>query len=233
MHLGVVVIAVGFAASMSFAARDEFRLKPGPVGADLRPPRHLPGCQDGEALQPHVDRGVRAHRQQKGLQARAEQLSLCQSGHRHAFRRGGFLDDVYLTLVAAPTSVRGTAVIGVVVTPLVNWLWAGGAIIALGTGLALVPGRRRLPTAAASAPVVTPSLSGGTRMRRRRVAPWIAAAVGLVLVFVIVVAWNAKPAEQRIADSPLVGKPAPAVAGDTLSAQTGTTLRSCAASGSS
>jgi cytochrome c biogenesis protein CcmG/thiol:disulfide interchange protein DsbE len=59
-------------------------------------------------------------------------------------------------------------------------------------------------------------------MRRRRVAPWIAAAVGLVLIFVIVVAWNAKPAEQRVADSPLVGKPAPAVAGDTLSAQTGT-----------
>src|SRR5207244_4938116 len=29
VHLGVVVIAVGFAASMSFVQRDEFRLKPG------------------------------------------------------------------------------------------------------------------------------------------------------------------------------------------------------------
>ena len=29
VHLGVVVLAVGFAASMSFVERDEFRLKPG------------------------------------------------------------------------------------------------------------------------------------------------------------------------------------------------------------
>ena len=70
--------------------------------------------------------------------------------------RGGLLDDVYLTLVAAPTKSTDAAVIGVVVTPLVNWIWAGGGLVALGTALALVPGKRRIATAPASAPVIGP-----------------------------------------------------------------------------
>ncbi|HUR78028.1 MAG TPA: TlpA disulfide reductase family protein [Acidimicrobiales bacterium] len=49
-----------------------------------------------------------------------------------------------------------------------------------------------------------------------RRAPLIAGAVALVLVFVVYVAWTAEPAEQRIADSPLVGQRAPAVAGDVV-----------------
>jgi cytochrome c-type biogenesis protein CcmH/NrfF len=47
-------------------------------------------------------------------------------------------------------------------------------------------------------------------MKRRRVAPWIAAAVGLVLLFVVIVAATSDPANERIADSPLLGKAAPA-----------------------
>lgn len=58
-------------------------------------------------------------------------------------------------------------------------------------------------------------------MTRRR-APFIAAAVALVLVFVVVVAATSKPAEQRIADSPLVGKAAPAVAGDVVTGASAT-----------
>ncbi len=54
-------------------------------------------------------------------------------------------------------------------------------------------------------------------MRRRRVAPWIAGAVGLVLLGVIVVAATSDPAESRIADSPLLGRAAPAAAGDVVS----------------
>jgi cytochrome c biogenesis protein CcmG/thiol:disulfide interchange protein DsbE len=54
-------------------------------------------------------------------------------------------------------------------------------------------------------------------MSRRRVAPWIAGSVALVLLAVIVVAARAKPAPQRIEDSPLVGHSAPALAGDIIS----------------
>ena len=62
-------------------------------------------------------------------------------------------DDVYLTLAAAPDHPGGTAVIGVIVQPLIMWLWIGGAVIAVGTALAAWPGRRRRPTAPVSAPV--------------------------------------------------------------------------------
>jgi cytochrome c-type biogenesis protein CcmF len=52
------------------------------------------------------------------------------------------LDDVYLRLVAPPADPGGPAVIGVIVQPLILWLWLGGAVIALGTALAGWPGRR-------------------------------------------------------------------------------------------
>jgi cytochrome c-type biogenesis protein CcmF len=68
--------------------------------------------------------------------------------------RTGLTGDVYLTLVVPPTGAKGQAVIGVLVKPLVVWLWIGGLLMALGTAMAAVPGRlRRRPTQPASAPV--------------------------------------------------------------------------------
>jgi cytochrome c-type biogenesis protein CcmF len=43
-------------------------------------------------------------------------------------------------------------VIGVTVQPLISWLWIGGFIVAFGTLLAMLPGRRRRPVMPASAP---------------------------------------------------------------------------------
>jgi cytochrome c biogenesis protein CcmG/thiol:disulfide interchange protein DsbE len=54
-------------------------------------------------------------------------------------------------------------------------------------------------------------------MKRRRVAPWIAGGVALVLIFVIYVAATSKPAASRIADSPLLGRPAPVAASAVVS----------------
>ncbi|MBA2608878.1 MAG: redoxin domain-containing protein [Actinobacteria bacterium] len=53
-------------------------------------------------------------------------------------------------------------------------------------------------------------------MKRRRVAPWIAGAVGLVLFGVIAIAATSSPAKERIADSPLLGRPAPVATGDVI-----------------
>lgn len=63
--------------------------------------------------------------------------------------------------------------------------------------------------------------------RRRRIAPWLAGAVALVLLAVVVVAATATPAEQRVADSPLLGRAAPPAVGDVISGPTQTleTLR--------
>jgi len=50
--------------------------------------------------------------------------------------------DVYLTVVSLPRHTGGQAVIGVIVEPLVLWMWVGGAIFALGIALAILPDRR-------------------------------------------------------------------------------------------
>src|SRR5213078_4529017 len=64
----------------------------------------------------------------------------------------GPTEDVYLTLVASPKNPGDPAVIGVVVQPLIAWLWIGGLVMLLGTALAAWPGRRRRrPTDPASA----------------------------------------------------------------------------------
>ncbi|HMC02776.1 MAG TPA: cytochrome c-type biogenesis CcmF C-terminal domain-containing protein, partial [Cellulomonadaceae bacterium] len=56
--------------------------------------------------------------------------------------RTGLLRDVYLTLVSSPTQ-QGRITIGVAINAMVVWLWSGGLILALGTGVALAPRLRR------------------------------------------------------------------------------------------
>jgi cytochrome c-type biogenesis protein CcmF len=64
----------------------------------------------------------------------------------------GWRDDVYLTIDKIPSG--SSVVIGVVVQPLVSWMWVGGALLVVGTLLSAVPGRRRRPTDPVSKPVV-------------------------------------------------------------------------------
>ena len=52
--------------------------------------------------------------------------------------------------------------------------------------------------------------------RRRRIAPWIALAVGAVIAFLFVILASANNDEIDTAATPLIGKPAPAVSGLTL-----------------
>jgi cytochrome c-type biogenesis protein CcmF len=156
VHLGVVVVAVGFAASMSFAARDEFRLRP---GQSARLSGHTITYLGVKRVQHPNRTSVEARVRVDGKKVYEPALSTYPFATQAIGTpsvRGGVFDDVYLTLVASPSTSQGSAVVGVVVTPLVNWLWAGGGIMAIGTALALVPGKRRLPTLPASAPVVTP-----------------------------------------------------------------------------
>jgi hypothetical protein len=57
---------------------------------------------------------------------------------------------VYLTLATTPTA-SGAATIGIIIEPLVSWVWVGGGVIVAGSVLAAFPGRRRRPTQPASA----------------------------------------------------------------------------------
>jgi cytochrome c-type biogenesis protein CcmF len=59
--------------------------------------------------------------------------------------------DVYLTLLSTSASGR-SATIRLAVNPLVDWVWLGGAMMALGGLVALR--RRRARSAAAAAPAI-------------------------------------------------------------------------------
>jgi cytochrome c-type biogenesis protein CcmF len=153
VHLGVVVIAVAFAASHAYAHRHEFRLAPGQSAAlaghrvtylGTKTIKHT--NKTSFEAQVRVDGG-------KVYAPALHEFPFASQAIGSPSVRSGFRDDVYLTLVAAPTGSGTTAVIGVLVEPLVLWLWLGGALMAVGTALAAWPGRRRIPTAPVSAPV--------------------------------------------------------------------------------
>jgi cytochrome c-type biogenesis protein CcmF len=67
------------------------------------------------------------------------------------------LRDVYLTLVASPDQ-DGRITLGVQLSPLMVWLWIGGGVIVLGTGVAVWPARRaRRRSSAGSDPLAPPT----------------------------------------------------------------------------
>jgi cytochrome c-type biogenesis protein CcmF len=153
VHIGVVLVAVAFAASHAYGHTHEFRLAPGQSA-------HLSGHtltylgtttvkasnKTSMSARVRVDGG-------KVYSPAVQQFPFATQAIGSPSVKSGLRDDVYLTLAAPPDNPGGTAVIGVIVQPLIVWLWIGGAVIALGTVLAAWPGRRRRPTAPVSAPV--------------------------------------------------------------------------------
>ena len=53
--------------------------------------------------------------------------------------RRGFAEDLYLVMPAFSVEEQ-SASMGIHVNPLVNWVWAGFGVLAIGTGVALLPG---------------------------------------------------------------------------------------------
>ncbi|MDP9403771.1 MAG: heme lyase CcmF/NrfE family subunit, partial [Actinomycetota bacterium] len=143
VHLGVIVIAVAFAASSSYGQRAELRLSPGESATVAG---HRLTYLGSRTVQHPNRRAVVADVRIDGGEVYRPALN----GFRFATQaigtpsvRTGLREDVYLTLVAAPRGPGGEAVVGVVVQPLVVWLWIGGGLMAVGTLMAAVPGRRR------------------------------------------------------------------------------------------
>ena len=163
VHLGVVLIAVGFAASSSFGHRDQFRLAPG-ESASLA--GHTVTYLGFDVIDQPNKRTFRARVRIDGAKVYAPALHQFPGASLAIGSpsvRSGPIDDVYLTLVAAPDSVRRadqTAVIGVNIQPLVAWLWAGGAVMGFGTLLAAWPRDRRRRTPGEVAAPAPPAAAG-------------------------------------------------------------------------
>ena len=157
VHLGVVLIAVAFAASHSFSHRGEFTLAP---GQSQQLAGHRVTYLGSEQVQHRNRLSVEARVRVDGGQVyrpAVSQYPFASEAIGTPSVRSTWRDDIYLTLASAPRNPADPAVIGVLVQPMIAWLWIGGAVVALGTFLAAWPGRRRRPTAPVSAAVATPS----------------------------------------------------------------------------
>ena len=155
VHLGVVLVAVAFAASQSYVRQAEFDLEPG-----------QPAAFAGHEIV-YVGSAVVAH------ENRTERVAFVRVDDAKTYGpaiatypfasqtigipsvRSTLRDDVALSVLQFPEDAGADRVIlRVTVQPLVVWLWLGGIVMAVGTALSLLPsrsGRRRPAEAVPSA----------------------------------------------------------------------------------
>jgi cytochrome c-type biogenesis protein CcmF len=190
VHLGVVVLAVGIIAATSYRHQAELALHRGAVVTygghrfEFEGLRTVtsPSRTAQEAVV-KVDDGV--------FTPATTNFGGALSVVGTPAIDSGLFDDVYLTFDAVgglgTTSgsqaidnlPRGSVAVGIVIEPLVAWLWAGGLLIGVGGLLALVPGSRRRATDPASAPaaIVTDATPDGGRPREAASEPPVGALV--------------------------------------------------------
>jgi cytochrome c-type biogenesis protein CcmF len=163
VHLGVIVMAVGIIAATTYRHQTELSLHEGQVVTysghrfqfeGLRIV-NSPSKQSDEALV-KVDGGL--------FTPATTNFGASLNEVGTPAIDSGALGDVYLTFDQVgglgdtsgsspiPNLPAGSVAIGVVIEPLLAWLWAGGLMVGLGGILALVPGSRRRATDPVSAP---------------------------------------------------------------------------------
>jgi cytochrome c-type biogenesis protein CcmF len=162
VHLGVIVMAVGIVAATSYRHQAELPLAQGRIVTFDGHRFEFLGLRDAvtpakqsEEARVKVDRAVftPAITSFGGALATVGTPAIDSSA----------FGDVYLTFDQVgglgnvsggspiPNLPAGSVAIGVVIEPLVAWLWAGGLLIGVGGLLALLPGTRRRATDPASA----------------------------------------------------------------------------------
>ena len=165
VHIGVIVIVVAFASSRSFGHQTQRSVQPGET-------IDFAGHQ---VLYLGTEQVTHPNRQASQAKIRIDGGKVYHPAISQYTGGGAAVAtpavkttpaaDVYVTLVNAPQKPGDPATIGVIVQPLIMWLWTGGGIVAFGTVLAAWPGRRRRPIDAVSAPVAG---AGGGRRRPGR-----------------------------------------------------------------
>ncbi len=176
VHLGVVLIAVAFAASAAYASRAEVSLAEG-ESAEVGGHRvtYL-GTETRRFAESNPKAAVTTARLRvdggQVYEPAITQYRFQAQGIGTPSVRTGLFEDVYTTLVEAPSEPGGRATIGVLVHPLTIWLWTGAGLMAVGTVLAMVraggrkpapPARRRPPPPAVRRPNPRPKAGGAKR----------------------------------------------------------------------
>jgi cytochrome c-type biogenesis protein CcmF len=145
VHLGILLMLVGIAASSAFDTQGHATLRPGERFALGRytfeygglTAWSVPGVEITEAA-------VRVWADARSLGTYTPQrLFYTTAGQpmHHVAIRSSAREDVYLILAEWTADQRAT--IRVLIHPMVSWLWAGGVVLALGALCAALPERRR------------------------------------------------------------------------------------------
>ena len=153
VHLGVIIIAMAFAASSSYVRQAEFTLTPGQSAEFAGHTLVYEGQNRKQESAKIVDQVlIRID----GTGPWAPSLNKFANGNQTIGTpsvRSTFKDDVALSVIDIRDGENGSVTIRVTVQPLIIWLWIGGGVMAFGTLLAVFPGRRRNPLDAVSAPL--------------------------------------------------------------------------------
>lgn len=153
VHLGVVLIAIALAASNSYVRQETFEMTPGDTAELSGHTFTFLGTEVVEYAN-RVERqaGVRVD----GAQVYTPAIAVYDFAGRLIgipSVRSTLSDDVALS-IAELSDDGQTIFLRVTVQPLIVWLWIGGFVMAAGTLLAIVPGRRRHQTLTAPTPSV-------------------------------------------------------------------------------
>ena len=154
VHLGVVIIAVAFAASSSYVRQAEFTLQ---VGQSAEFSGHTLTFEGTNSKQESAKSVQQALVRIDGTGPWAPALNKFANGSQTIGTpsvRSTLTDDVALSVIDIKGTDAPVLTLRVTVQPLIIWLWIGGAVMAIGTLLAVFPGRRRNPLDPVSAPSI-------------------------------------------------------------------------------
>jgi cytochrome c-type biogenesis protein CcmF len=156
VHIGVICIAVALASSGSFGAKKEVRLTKGDTATvsgytvkfvDTRTSR------TGQKTSLSAD--LKITKDGKNLGTYAPAVSTFPNSNSAIGTpsvRTGLIEDVYLTIVSSPND-KGRITISIAVNSMTLWVWLGGALMGLGTIVAISPTVRRRLRVRPTAPV--------------------------------------------------------------------------------
>jgi cytochrome c-type biogenesis protein CcmF len=146
VHLGVVLIVLGIAGSMSYSVEREATLQIGEalsVGQYRIQFEGLRGSQQPTHFR--VEGSFRVSNQGHEVGVLSPALKFFpaqQSPVGRAVFRSTFAEDLYLILSGFSELQQNRATLKVLLRPLLSWIWLGGVVMALGTIVAVWPVRR-------------------------------------------------------------------------------------------
>jgi cytochrome c-type biogenesis protein CcmF len=147
VHLGVVLIIMGIAGSMSYSIEREATLGPKDrltVGRYLIQFEGLKGEQQPTHFR--VAAAFRVFNGSRDLGVLSPALKFFptqQSPVGRAVHRSSISDDIYLILSGFSELDKNQATLKVLVRPLVIWIWVGGFVILLGTLVSIAPMKKK------------------------------------------------------------------------------------------